>query len=254
MRIERLHFPGGRGFRLDARLDLPDAGPPIAYALYAHCFTCTKNLKSIGHISRALAEAGIALLRFDFTGLGDSEGEFSDTNFSSNVGDLLAAARFLAENYGPPQILIGHSMGGPAVMQAARQIPTGVAVVAIAAPADLEHLSRAFMSKRAEIERIGEAEVTIGGRPFTLKKQLFDDLANNHMTHLVANLGRPLLILHSPEDQTVSIDNAYRIFEMARQPKSLVSLDGADHLLLDDQHARYAGALIAAWAARYIAD
>ena len=251
MRIERLRFPGSRGFQLAARLDLPDT-EPVAYALFAHCFTCTKNLKSISHISRGLSDAGIAMLRFDFTGLGESEGEFSDTNFSSNVGDLLAAARFLKANYAAPQIVIGHSMGGPAVMQAVRQIPSAVAVVSIGAPADLEHLSRTLMSKRAEIERVGEAEVTIGGRKFTLKQQLFDDLGQNHMAYLVANLGRPLLILHSPQDETVAMADAYRIFEMARQPKSLISLDGADHLLLVESDAQYVGSLIAAWADRYL--
>jgi alpha/beta superfamily hydrolase len=252
MRIKRLRFPGGQDYSLGAQLDLPDDEPPSAYALFAHCFTCTKNLKAVGNINRALTQRGIAVLRFDFTGLGESEGDFADTNFSSNVEDLIAAADFLGLHYAPPKILIGHSLGGAAVMQAAHHIPSCVAVVTIAAPRDLGHLGRVLVSTKAEVERQGEAEVVLGGRKFKIKKQLFDDLEQNNMQQVIANLNRALLILHSPRDQTVEIENAYQIFTMAPQPKSFVSLDQADHLLMDERDSAYVGAMIATWASKYL--
>jgi alpha/beta superfamily hydrolase len=252
MKIKKLRFPGSQDYELGARLDLPDEHPPAAFALFAHCFTCTKNLKAIGNISRALAERGIAVLRFDFTGLGESEGDFADTNFSSNVEDLIAAASFLKSDYQAPKILIGHSLGGAAVIQAAHDIPACVAVATIAAPSNLEHLNRLLVSTKEKIEREGVAEVTLGGRTFTIKKQFFDDLAEKNMRWAIAGLERALLILHSPVDQTVGIDNAHQIFTTARHPKSFISLDRAGHLLMDERDSLYVGAMIATWASRYI--
>jgi alpha/beta superfamily hydrolase len=252
MKIKKLRFPGSQDYKLGARLDLPDEHPPAAYALFAHCFTCTKNLKAISNISRALAERGIAVLRFDFTGLGESEGDFADTNFSSNVEDLIAAARFLASDYQAPKILIGHSLGGAAVIQAAHDIPACVAVATIAAPSNLEHLNRLLVSTKEKIEQEGVAEVTLGGRTFTIKKQFFDDLAEKNMRWAIAGLERALLILHSPVDQTVGIDNAHQIFTTAKHPKSFVSLDRAGHLLMDERDSLDVGAMIATWAGRYI--
>jgi len=251
MKSERLHFPGSQAYQLEGRLDVPDSGRPVAYALFAHCFGCTKNLKSIARLDRALADAGIGVLRFDFTGLGESEGDFADTNFSSNVWDVVAAAHFLEANYEGPRLLIGHSFGGPAMMQAARFIPSATAVATIAAPADLTHMQNAILSAAPDIEETGEAEVMLVGRRFRIKKQFLDDLAHNNMAQMIANLHLPLLILHAPADDIVPIEDAERIFAMARYPKNLVALDRADHLLLEEQDARYAGELIAAWFRRY---
>jgi len=252
MKIKKLRFPGSQDYELGARLDFPDEDPPAAYALFAHCFTCTKNLKAISNISRALAERGIAVLRFDFTGLGESEGDFADTNFSSNVEDLIAAASFLESDYQAPRILIGHSLGGAAVIQAAHDIPACVAVATIAAPSNLEHLNRLLVSTKEKIEQEGIAEVTLGGRTFTIKKQFFDDLEEKNMRWAIAGLERALLILHSPVDQTVGIDNAHQIFTTARHSKSFISLDRAGHLLMDERDSLYVGAMIATWASRYI--
>lgn len=237
---------------LGGRLDLPDNAAPRAFAVFAHCFGCTKNLKTIGNVDRVLTEAGIAVLRFDFTGLGDSEGDFSDTNFTSNVSDVTAAARFLEENYEAPTLLIGHSLGGAAVMQAAKSVKSALAVATIAAPADLSHLGETIISQAPEIEQTGEAEVMLIGRRFHVKKQLIDDLEQSSMERIVGNLHLPLLILHAPGDDVVSITSAERLFAMARQPKSFMALDRADHLLLEREDAEYAGHLIASWFGRYI--
>jgi alpha-beta hydrolase superfamily lysophospholipase len=253
MRIKKLSFPGSQEYELGARLDLPEEGEPQAFAIFAHCFTCTKNLKAINNIDQALTAAGIAVLRFDFTGLGESEGDFAETNFSSNVGDLVAAADFLAENYRAPQILIGHSLGGAAVMQAAQEVPSCVAVATIAAPAQLEDLKHLILSRGEEIEARGEARVQIGNQEFRLKKQFIEDLERNNMQRVIARLERPLIVFHSPADRVVDIRNAYAIFETASHPKSFVSLDQAGHLLLDEADSRYVGAMIATWASRYCA-
>lgn len=252
MRTERADFIGGQGVLLGGRLDLPDEGEPRAYAIFAHCFGCTKNLKTIGFLDRALAGAGIAVLRFDFTGLGDSEGVFADTNFTSNVDDIVAAAAYLAAHHAAPRLLIGHSLGGAAVMQAARAIPSVAGVVTIAAPADLGHLGETIVRQAPEIEQRGEAEVTLVGRRFHIKKQFIDDLERGSMAQIVGSLDRPLLILHAPEDRIVPIASAERIYALARQPKSLVALDRADHLLLDQEDAAYAGRLIVSWFERYL--
>jgi alpha/beta superfamily hydrolase len=252
MGIQRLFFESTTGASLAARLDTPDDGEPSAYALFAHCFTCNKNYKAMAHISRALAEAGIAVLRFDFTGLGESEGDFADTNFSSNVADLVAAAEFLKSEFEAPKILIGHSLGGAAVLQAAGRIPSSELVVTIAAPSDTSHLARRLADRKPDLEARGEAEITIAGRTFTLKQQLLDDLEGTRMQETIRDLKRAILIFHSPGDETVGIDNAIQIFQSAGQPKSFVSLAGADHLLSNPSDSRYVGSVIAAWARRYI--
>jgi uncharacterized OsmC-like protein/alpha/beta superfamily hydrolase len=252
MQLKKLEFKNKDGQTLAARLDLPVDGKPAAFALFAHCFTCSKNTKAIAHISRALTREGIAVLRFDFTGLGESEGDFADTNFSSNVDDLVTAAEFLKSGYQAPKILIGHSLGGAAVIQAADRIPSSKAVVTIAAPADPRHLTHALGSVTQTIERQGEAEVSLAGRTFKLKKQFLDDLQFINMKETLKNLNKALLVLHSPMDETVAIDNAAQIFQAARHPKSFVSLDKADHLLSNPDDSLYAGSVIAAWALRYI--
>ena len=231
---------------------MPIDGSPIAYALFAHCFTCTKNLKAIHHISRALAREGIAVLRFDFTGLGESEGDFADTTFSSNVADLIAAADYIQSEFEAPKILIGHSLGGAAVLQAAAHIPSCRAVATIGAPADPVHVTRLLKDQMADIEQKGEAEVLLEGRRFKIKKQFIDDLEQTHMEEIIHNLKKALLIFHSPVDNTVGIDNAAKIFQAARHPKSFVSLDQADHLLTNEVDAIYVGNVIAAWALKYI--
>lgn len=252
MRSTRLQFENRHGQSLAARLDEPVDGQPHTFALFAHCFTCTKNLRAVGNINRALTRAGIAVLRFDFTGLGESEGEFADTNFSSNVSDLVDAAAFLAESYAAPALLIGHSLGGAAVLQAAAEIPSAQALVTIGAPASPEHVSGLLQSSRAEIEEEGEAVVQLAGRPFRIKKQFLDDLNGQKMQETIRNLRTALLICHAPLDNQVGIDNAAQIFQQARHPKSFLSLDDADHLLSEPADSQYVGGVIAAWAARYL--
>ncbi len=252
MKFKKLEFENKDGQVLSARIDLPVSGQPAAYALFAHCFTCSKNIKAIAHITRALNREGIAVMRFDFTGLGESEGEFADTNFSSNVEDLIGAAEFLQAHYQAPEILIGHSFGGAAVLQAAQRIPSSRAVVTIAAPADPRHVTQALGNATQIIQSRGEAEVSLAGRTFKLKKQFLDDLQLVNMKDVLKNLNRALLVLHSPIDETVGIENAAQIFQAARHPKSFISLDQADHLLSQQADSLYAGAVIAAWAGKYI--
>jgi putative redox protein len=253
MNSERLEIPNAGGQMLSARLDRPETGEAGAYALFAHCFTCTKDLSGIYHIARVLTGEGLAVLRFDFTGLGESGGDFADTSFSSNVEDLAAAAGFLASRFEGPQLLIGHSLGGAAVLQAASAIPSAKAVVTIAAPADPRHVARVLGPASATITADGEAQVAIAGRRFTLRKKFLDDLKTLDPLSAIANLNRALLVMHSPADPVVGIENAARIFKAARHPKSFIALDGADHLLSERADARYAGRVIAAWAGRYLA-
>ncbi len=252
MTTERIHFPGALGDRLSARIDRPVHGPPRGWALFAHCFTCGKNLKPVVNIARALNQEGIGVLRFDFTGLGESEGDFADTNFSSNVEDLVAAGRFMEDEGIAPDLLVGHSLGGAAVLHAAASLPSVVAVATIGAPSETAHVLRHIHGSEKEIEETGEATVTLGGRPFQIRRQFLRDLEATAMENAVRGLGRALLVLHSPVDETVGIDNAAALFQMARHPRSFISLDDADHLLMDERDSRYAGRAIAGWASRYL--
>ncbi len=244
-------FPGHDGQTLAARLDLP-AGPPRAQALFAHCFTCSKDLFAASRISQALAARGVAVLRFDFTGLGASEGEFANTNFSSNVADLLAAAAHLRGTGMAPQILIGHSLGGAAVLAAAGDIPEVRAVVTIGAPSDASHVTHQFAAHLDEIAETGKAKVRLAGRSFTITRQFLEDVEATRLADRIATLRKPLLIFHAPRDGTVGIANASAIFRAAKHPKSFVSLDGADHLLSRAEDAVYVADVLAAWAARYV--
>lgn len=250
MRSQKISFKGAYGDELAAYLDLPD-NDVQTYALFAHCFTCSKNLKPVQNISRTLIQRNIGVLRFDFTGLGESEGDFSDTNFSSNVNDLLAATRYLEKNHSAPEILIGHSLGGAAMLQVASQIEQSKAVVTIAAPSNPKHVKKNFGANLQEIRSKGEATVTLAGRDFKIKKQFLDDLEETRMDENIRNLDRALMIFHSPIDQTVSIENAAHIYEMAKHPKSFVSLDDADHLLMKEKDSIYLAEVLASWAKRY---
>jgi uncharacterized OsmC-like protein/fermentation-respiration switch protein FrsA (DUF1100 family) len=252
-RIERVSFPGSLGTALAARLDLP-AGPPKAFALFAHCFTCGKDLRSAGQLASALTAAGYGVLRFDFTGLGSSEGEFANTNFSSNTADLLAAVQWLRTEHLAPQLLVGHSLGGAAVLSVAGDVDEVRAVVTIGAPANTGHLTALFENSTDEIAAQGEACVSLAGRPFTIKQQFLDDLAEHRVTDRVRAMKKPLLVMHSPIDNTVGVDNAAEIFAAALHPKSYVSLDGADHLLTSASDAEFAAGVIAAFASRYVDD
>ncbi len=252
MHFLKLTFKNEKGESLAARLDLPVDEKPVAYAVFAHCFTCTKNLNAVVNINRALAREGIATLRFDFTGLGESEGDFSHTSFSSNVSDLIAAADFLKLEFDAPGLLIGHSLGGAAVLQAAKHIPSTVAVATIGAPSNLDHLARYLTPQRQAIATQGEAEITLAGKTFRIKKQFFDDLQPTHFQETIQNLNKALLIFHSPVDSIVGIENAAEIFQMARHPKSFISLDRADHLLSNREDSLYVGSVLAAWARKYL--
>jgi uncharacterized OsmC-like protein/alpha/beta superfamily hydrolase len=247
---ERVEFTGSQGEQLAARLELP-AGNPRGFALFAHCFTCSKDAVAATRISRALTDSGIAVLRFDFTGLGQSGGDFANTNFSSNVDDIVNAADFLRARYRAPGILIGHSLGGAAVLAASGRIPDVAAVVTIGAPADPSHVAHLLGDGIAAIERDGEAELTLGGRPFRIRAQLLRDIAAQPQAERIAALGAALLVIHSPADDTVSIDNARVIFDAARHPKSFISIDGANHLLTDKDDAAYVAGIIGSWAGRY---
>lgn len=251
MPTKKLAFPGSRGAQLAARLDTPDRAPS-AYAIFAHCFTCSKDILAASRISEALVRQGIAVLRFDFTGLGASEGEFASTDFSSNVQDLKLAADHLRAHYGAPRILIGHSLGGTAVLAAAGDIPEVRAVATINAPADAAHVLRAFAKQLEDIETSGEAEVVLAGRSFRIRKDFIDDVRGQSLHGRIAAMNRALLILHAPLDTIVGIENATQIFTAARHPKSFVALDGADHLLTRRADAEYAGTVIAGWASRYL--
>ena len=246
-----IRFDNGRGQRLAGRLDQP-ATAPVAWAVFAHCFTCTKNLRAIGNIVRPLTAAGIGVLRFDFTGLGGSEGEFADENFSRNIDDLVAASEFLAREHAPPALMIGHSLGGTAVLHAARRVPSARAIVTIGSPAQPQHVAALLRSSLPEIEATGEASVNVGGQTFRIRRQFLEDLATQPTIGLVGQLDRALLVLHSPVDQVVEVSNANDIFRAARHPRSFVSLDHSDHLLSSDADSRYVGAVIAAWSSRYI--
>lgn len=251
MRTERFQFAGEGGHQLAAALDLPD-GPVTAYALFAHCFTCGKDVLAAKRIATALAAKGIAVLRFDFTGLGSSEGDFANSTFSSNVADLVHAADHLRETRGPPAILIGHSLGGAAILAAAGRIPDAKAVVTVAAPSDPAHVTHFFKDRIEDIRTHGQVEVQLAGRPFNIKREFLDDIAEHGLMAHVAKLHKALLVMHSPTDDTVGIDNATSIFLAAKHPKSFVSLSGADHLLSARRDSAYVADVIAAWAERYV--
>lgn len=248
----KVTFPNTNKKQLAAHLELPADGHPKAYAIFAHCFTCGKNLIAISHICRALTQTGFAVLRFDFTGLEESEGNFADTNFSSNVEDLMAAAEFLKKEHKPAQLLIGHSLGGSAVLLASLHIDSVEAVVTIGAPAEPAHIKKLISEDLDEIKAEGHAKVKIANRTFTIKQQFIEDLHQAHHKHAFTKIRRPLLVMHSPADTIVSIDNAAKIYQQALHPKSFISLDQADHLLTSSNDALYVGNMISIWVSRYI--
>ena len=253
MHTEQVEFEGSEGSTLVGRLELPD-GPPRAYAIFAHCFTCGMDVLASSRISRELAEHGIAVLRFDFTGLGQSGGDFADTTFGSNVADLVCAAEFLRAHHRAPSMLVGHSLGGAAVIAAADQLPEVRAVATIAAPADTGHMLHLLRHSKEEIEEMGEAEVCLADRPFRIRKAFLDDVQEQAQDARIRHLTAALMVMHSPSDQTVSIRNASQIFRAARHPKSFVSLDGADHMLSRPSDAHFVASVLAAWAERYLPE
>jgi uncharacterized OsmC-like protein/alpha/beta superfamily hydrolase len=246
----KIEFPGATGATLAARLDLP--ARPRAFALFAHCFTCGKDIFAAARIAERLTAQDIAVLRFDFTGIGSSEGEFANTNFSSNVGDLVAAARYLRQHHAAPALLIGHSLGGTAVLAAAPQLAEATAIVTIGAPASAAHVAGNFAADRSEIAEKGKATVTLAGRSFTITKQFLDDIEGQSVIAGLAKLKKALLVCHAPGDEYVGIENATQIFTAARHPKSFLSLDTADHLIRKRADAIYLADVIAAWASRYL--
>ena len=254
MRSQKIEFQNATGNTLSARLEFPPDSKPHAFAIFAHVFTGNKSLSATRHISRALTQFGIGVLRFDFTGLGESEGNFADTNFSSNVDDLLSASQYLEENYEAPKILIGHSLGGAAVIFASAQLPNIQAVATVGAPSEPAHVAHLLHDKLDDIEKKGVADVSIGGRKFTIKKQFLDDLQSKNMFEILRKLKKPILVLHSPQDSVVEIENAAKIYHAAHHPKSFVSLDGADHMLTSKIDAAYVGELVASWVSRYVPE
>lgn len=252
MPTRNFDFPGESGQTLSGRLDLPE-GTTVAHAIFAHCFTCTKNSIAAARVSRELTRLGIGVLRFDFTGLGQSGGDFADSSFSGGIADILSAAAALRSAGRTASLLVGHSFGGAAVLAAAPDLPEIRAVATIGAPFRIDHV-RHLLGNLDELAAKGEAEVRIGGRPFRLRRGFIDDLERHDQAERIRSLGRPLLILHSPEDKVVGIDNAGAIFQAARHPKSFVSLAGADHLLSDAVDARFVADIIATWSKRYLAE
>lgn len=247
----RVEFPGAEGQMLAARIDMP-GHLPRAWALFAHCFSCSKDVHAASRVARQLVARGLGVMRFDFTGLGHSEGDFANTNFSTNVQDLIAAAEWLGAETSGPHLLIGHSLGGAAAIVAASRIDSVTAVATIGAPADAVHVLKSFDNRVEEIEAQGKAEVHLAGRPFTIKRQFIEDVRGTSVRDAVAALRKPLLILHAPRDETVGIENATRLFLAARHPKSFISLDTADHLLSRPGEGQYAADAIAGWAERYL--
>jgi putative redox protein len=252
MKFKTLHFSNVAGLLLSARLDVPLDGKYHAMALFAHCFTCTKNVNFAVHVSKFLTLKGFAVFRFDFTGLGESQGDFAETNFATNVDDLILAARFLMKNYQAPKLLIGHSLGGTAVIQAASKIPAAKALVTIGSPADPKHVLTHLHDAVSTIQSEGEAVVGLAGRSFRIKRQFIDNLKQTDLTPLLKDLNKAILILHSPLDNIVGIEHAGTLFQAARHPKSFISLYGADHLLSKRDDAEYTANVIAAWAQRYL--
>jgi alpha/beta superfamily hydrolase len=250
-RSTQIKFLGALGDEITGLLDLPD-GEPRAFGIFAHCFTCSKNVRVVPEIARQLTGEGLALLRFDFTGLGQSEGEFERTTFRTNTGDILAAADYLAREYAPPSFLVGHSLGGAAVLSVAAGLPTVRCVATIAAPAELGQVKRLIGATAFDDQ--GVAQVTISGRPFSIGREFLDDLETHDVLERTRALGRPLLVFHGPGDRVVGIDHAERIFHAARHPKSFVSLDRADHLVSNPEDAAFVGHVLSAWAGRYVGE
>lgn len=248
---QNIKFENNNGDQLAAILEIPES-KIIGYAIFAHCFTCSKNLNAVRNIGKALVAKGIAVLRFDFTGLGESEGIFENSNFSSNVEDLVSAANFLTVHHQAPDILIGHSLGGAAVIFAAGKITSLKAIATIGAPANPGHVAHLFEHKKEEIKSEGVANVSIGGRSFKVKQQFLDDIQSKKIEEVTKNLRIPLMVLHSPSDTTVEISNAARIYKAAHHPKNFISLDKADHLLSNKDDSVFAGTMIATWASRYL--
>lgn len=251
MHSERVEFEGASGEVLAGRLDTP-GGQPLGQALFAHCFTCGKDSLAAHRVARSLARRGISVFRFDFTGLGDSGGEFANTNFSSNVADLVAAASYLRRLGRPPALLVGHSLGGAAILAAARHLPEVQAIATIAAPSDPAHVAGLFDVAPNTADASADLQVALGGRTFFIQRQFLTDAAEHRLIRDIASLGRALLVLHSPKDEVVDISHATRIFVAAKHPKSFISLEKADHLLVDKRDASYAGEVIAAWSSRYL--
>ncbi|MGB1040285.1 MAG: bifunctional alpha/beta hydrolase/OsmC family protein [Flavobacteriales bacterium] len=252
MSIQKITFQNSNNHSLSARLELPDNQEPHNFAIFAHCFTCNKNLSAIRNISRALNKKGIAVLRFDFTGLGESEGDFVDTNFSSNIEDLIAASDFLTKEYKAPTILVGHSLGGAAVIFAAKLIESIKAVATIGAPSSPDHVQHLFSADLDSIKKEGVSEVNIGGRPFNISNKFIEDIESKSMKTCIKSLRKPILIIHSPQDETVGIQNAKELYQFAHHPKSFVSIDGADHLMTRKKDSEYVGGVISGWVERYI--
>lgn len=250
MSKHKITFPNIKNINLSGLLETPES--PSAYALFAHCFTCGKDIKAAARISKALVDNNIAVLRFDFTGIGSSDGDFSNSNFSSNVTDLISAAEYLRDTYQAPSILIGHSLGGAAVIAAAKHIPEAKGVVTIGAPAEAAHVMKQFKSDVEHIRDIGEYKVMLAGREFTITRQFLDDIETHQQDTNIANLRRALLVFHSPGDTVVSIEQAQKIYQNARHPKSFISLDSADHLLSNNRDADYVASCITAWSSRYL--
>lgn len=252
MNSKKIHFLNKQHIKLSGYIDFPSDSEPAHYAVFAHCFTCSKDLKSIGNIDRSLTKAGIASLRFDFTGIGESEGYFPDTNYSNYIEDILASADFLEENYKAPSLLIGHSLGGCAAIESANKIPSVKALVTIGTPAEPSSLSVKLRKIKEKAILEGIAETEIGGLKFKFKKQFFDDIEKHKLEPFIRNLGKPLLIMQSTADTYTPVENAALIFQAAKYPKSFISLDDIDHLMLKKEDAYYAGELIAVWAKKYL--
>ncbi|MFT5337262.1 MAG: putative OsmC-like protein/alpha/beta superfamily hydrolase [Luteibaculaceae bacterium] len=252
MKNKKVEFVNSKGIKLSGKLELPVNQLPKSYAIFAHCFTCNKNLNAVKNISRALTSHGFGVLRFDFTGLGESEGDFSATDFSSNIEDLEDVAEYMIKEFGAPELLIGHSLGGAAVIFASAKIPSIKSVATVGAPSSPQHVQHLFKSNIEEIKENGVAIVEIGGRSFPISAQFIEDISGKNMNKVLYSLNKPLLIMHSPQDKVVEIKNAAEIYSAAKHPKSFISLDGADHLLSKKEDSVYAGSVIAQWASRYI--
>ena len=251
MKSIKLHIVNHKGFKLQAHLELPANQKPSNYAIFAHCFSCNSTLSAVKNISRALTNHGFGVIRFDFTGLGRSEGDFADSHFSANVEDLLAVNSFITKEYKEPSLLVGHSLGGAAVLVAASKLENIKAVATIGAPATVEHVTHLFSHDPEEIKEKGEVKVHIGGRPFVINQEFVDNFKKTDLPEITKNLRKPILVMHSPTDTIVGVDNAQQIYHNARHPKSFISLDGADHLLTNTKDSLYVGSIIGTWAQRY---